>query len=137
MQSQFVAGIHLNKGKPVYADEKNLLEIHFAKSAGMRSLFEGISSKIISLFPGTQLIPKKTYLSFTAAREFAAVNIMPAEIRIGLDLGNLPFDNVVQKSKLKGPMPRISHMVTIGEIEQLDKKLTDLIAESYTRTHHK
>jgi hypothetical protein len=67
-------------------DDKNLLESHFAKSQNMRMLFDEISIRIISQFPATQLIPKKTYLSFAATREFEAVNIMPYEIRVGLDL---------------------------------------------------
>jgi len=137
MQSQFIVGIYLNNGNPVYMDETNLLGSHFAKCPGMRMLFDEISTKIISLFHDTQLVPKKTYLSFTATREFVAINIMPNEIRLGLDLGDMPFDNIIQKSRLKGPMPRISHMVTITEINQFDQKFTNLIEESYKRTHHK
>jgi predicted transport protein len=137
MQSQFVAGIYLNNGKPVYAAENNLLAVHFAKSPSMFALFEETSSKIMSHFPGTKLIPKKTYLSFTESREFAAINVMQREIRIGLDLGDLPFDDIVQTSRLKGPMPRISHMIAVNEVKQINQRLIDLIAESFTRTHHK
>ena len=50
----------------------------------MRPLFDTISEKILSAFPGTQLIPKKTYLSFTAVREFAAINVKAAESGWGL-----------------------------------------------------
>src|SRR6185295_18729698 len=75
MQAQFLTGIHLNNGDPVYINENALLENQFLKCPDMRPLFEYISEKIILAFQGTQLIPKKTYLSFTAAREFAAVNV--------------------------------------------------------------
>jgi predicted transport protein len=78
--------------------------------------------KIISEFQGTQLIPKKTYLSFTAVREFAAINVKPKEIRLGLDLGEEPFTEVLQKSKLIGPMPRISHMIILTDIKQFDNR---------------
>ncbi len=137
MQAQFLTGIHLNNGDPVYINENALLENQFLKCPDMRPLFEYISEKIISAFQGTQLIPKKTYLSFTAAREFAAVNIKPSEIRLGLDLGDEPFGNVIQESKLTGPMPRISHMIVLTAQSQLDEKLIELIKRSYDRTNRK
>lgn len=137
MQAQFVTGIHLNNGNAVYSNEENLLETHFTNSPGMRPLFDAISEKIISAFPGTQLLPKKTYLSFTAVREFAAVNIKPKEIRMGLDLGDEPFTETLQKSKLTGPMPRITHMLVFTEIKKFDKKTMELLSKSYNRCHKK
>lgn len=137
LQAQFITEIFLNNGAPVYIDTTALLENQFAKCPAMRSLFNSLSEKIISAFQGTQLIPKKTYLSFTAVREFAAVNVKPNEIRLGLDLGEAPFSEAVQKSKLTGPMPRISHMLVITEIEQLDENAMALLTQSYNRTHNK
>jgi hypothetical protein len=137
MQAQFVAGIHFNNGNPVYINENALLENQFEKCPNMRPLFGAVAENIITTFPGTQLIPKKTYLSFTAVREFAAMNIKPNEIRLGMDLGERQFDEAVQKSKLTGPMPRITHMVIITDSKQLDKKLEELLQESYNRSHKK
>ncbi len=137
MQAQFVAGIYLNNGNPVFADEKALLDNQFIKCLEMRPLFDAIAEKIISSFHGTQLIAKKTYLSFTASREFAAINAKPKEIRLVLDLGELPLNDRVQKTKLAGPMPRISHMVVLTDINQMDHALIQLIELSYNRTHKK
>lgn len=137
MQAQFVAGIFLNNGNPVYANENALLENQFVKCPEMRTVFDSISEKIISSFKGTQLIPKKTYLSFTAVREFAAINVKPKEIRLGLDLGDEPFTEVLQKSKLTGPMPRISHMITLTDIKQFDSNAKQLLEQSFNRTHKK
>lgn len=137
MQSQFVAGIYLNNGKPVYQNEDTLLENQFAKCEAMRPLFDDILNKVLNNFPGTQLIPKKTYLSFTAVKEFAAVNIKPKEIRLGMDLGDFPFNDHVQKSKLTGAMPRISHMIIITETNQFDQQVSDYLKQSYDRSHKK
>jgi len=137
MQAQFVAGIFLNNGNPVFQNEDNLLENQFVKCEVMRPLFDLVAGKILDSFPGTQLIPKKTYLSFTAQREFAAINIKPKEIRLGLDLGDEPFNDAVQKSKLTGPMPRISHMVILTDINQFDVQLSGLLQRSHDRTHKK
>ncbi len=137
LQAQFVTGIYLNNGNPVYINEASLLDSQFIKSPAMRPLFDHIQKKIIDNFQGTQLIPKKTYLSFTAVREFAAVNIRPTEIRLGLDLGDMAFNAKVQKSKLTGPMPRISHMIELNDNSSFDKTVADLIKQSYNRTHNK
>ena len=137
MQASLTAGIFLNNGEIVYGNENALMENQFAKCAEMRPLFDAVAEKIISEFEGTQLIPKKTYLSFTAIREFAAVNVKPKEIRLGLDLGDEPFGEVIQKSKLTGPMPRISHMITLTNAKQLDHELMELLTRSYNRCHKK
>lgn len=137
MQAQLLTGIYLNNGNPVYINENALLDAQFEKSPGMRPLFQSLSEKILAEFPDTQVIPKKTYISFTAAREFAAVNVKPAEIRLGLDLGERPFDERVQKSKLTGPMPRISHMMVLFSEADKGQELWENIRQSYNRTHKK
>lgn len=137
LQAQFVAGIYFNHGNPVYSNENNLLESHFTKFPSIRPLFDDLAEKIIAAFPGTQLIPKKTYLSFTAVREFAAINTKPNEIRLGLDLGDEPFTEIIQKTKLTGPMPRISHMLILTDIKQYNQKIKELIQKSYDRVQKK
>lgn len=137
LQATLLTGLYLNNGKPVYQNENALLDNQFAKCENMRPLYAAVSEKILSQFPDTQLIPKKTYLSYTAIREFAAINIKPAELRLGMDLGDMAFNDTVQKTKLTGPMPRISHMFVITDIKQFDKKLIELLQLSYNRTHKK
>jgi len=137
MQAQFVAGIYFNNGNPVYINENALLKNQFEKCPNMRPLFDAVAENIIAAFQGTQLIPKKTYLSFTAVREFVAMNVKPNEIRLGMDLGDRPFDEIVQKSKLTGPMARITHMVVITDSKQFDNKLEELLQKSYNRSHKK
>ena len=137
LQASLLAGLYLNNGKPVYQNETSLLDNQFTKCEEMRPLFNAISDKILNEFSGTQLIPKKTYLSFTATREFAAMNIKPKEIRLGIDLGDIAFTETLQKSKLSGPMPRISHMIVLTDIKQFDKKVVEYLQLSYNRSHKK
>jgi len=137
MQAGFVASIFLNKGKLVYQNDGDLLGNQFAKCEAMRPLFESVAERILNDFTGTQLIPKKTYLSFTAQREFAAINIKPKEIRLGLDLGDEAVTERLQRSKLSGPMPRISHMVVLTDISELDQQVSDYLNQSYNRSNKK
>lgn len=137
LQGSLLAGLYLNNGMPVYQNENGLLDNQFLKSESMRPVFESVSQQILKLFPDSQIIAKKTYISFTATREFAAINIKPTEIRLGMDLGELVFTETLQKSKPSGPMPRISHMVILTEIKKLDKKVIEYLRSSYNRSHKK
>jgi hypothetical protein len=54
-----------------------------------------------------------------------------------MDLGETAFTETLQKSKLSGPMPRMSHMVVITDMKQFDKKLIEYLQLSYNRSHKK
>ncbi|MBL7888298.1 MAG: hypothetical protein JNL24_02035 [Bacteroidia bacterium] len=135
MNASLLTGIYFNNGKPVYGNENELLDNQFTKCPEMRKVFTVVTEFILTNFPETKIIPKKTYISFTAKKEFAAINVKPDEIRLGFDLGDTPFNADLEKSKLTGPMPRISHMVVISNEKQIGNKLKDYLAKSYYRTN--
>lgn len=130
-----LVGIFLNGGKPVYTSEEDLLENQLAKYDIWRPLFNTVSEKILRKFPDAKMIPKKTYVSFTANREFGAINIKASEIRLGMDLGSVPFSAKIEKAKLTGPMPRISHMVVLKENKDFDDNIITYLTESYNRVN--
>lgn len=135
MHASLLAGIHANGGKLVYQSTDNLLDDQFAKAADMRPLYEAFVAFIAKNFPNASFLPKKTYISVLENREFGAVNIKKAELRIGLDLGDRPFDEKVEKAKLTGPMPRISHMVVATDKSRFDEELVELLRQSHGRCH--
>lgn len=135
MNASLLAGIHANGGKPVYASTDDLLDGQFAKAAEMRPLFDEFVGFIGKHFPEASILPKKTYVSVLENREFGAVNIKAKELRVGLDLGERSFDKRVEKSKLTGPMPRISHMVVVTDASQLNGELAELLKQSHSRCH--
>lgn len=135
MQASLLAGIHANGGKPVYQSTDGLLDAQFGKNEDMRPLYDEFVAFISKNFPNATMLPKKTYVSVLENREFGAVNIKKGELRIGLDLGDRPFDDNVQKAKLTGPMPRISHMVVATDKGRFDAELIDLLKQSHSRCH--
>lgn len=135
MNASLLAGLHANGGKPVYADTSELLDNQFAKAESMRPLFDELVGFIARTFESATVLPKKTYVSILEKREFAAINIKKAELRLGLDLGDRPFDDVVGKAKLTGPMPRISHQIVITDAAQFDDSLVSLLKDSYVRSN--
>lgn len=135
MQASMLAGIHANGGKPVYQSTDGLLDAQFGKNEDMRPLYDEFVAFISKNFPNAAMLPKKTYVSVLENREFAAVNIKKGELRIGLDLGDRPFDEKVEKAKLTGPMPRISHMVVATNVSRFDGELVELLKQSHGRCH--
>ena len=135
MNASLLAGIYLNNGKPVYGSSEDLLENQFAKAADMKPLYEALTAFAKKHFPNSTVLPKKTYVSVLEKREFAAINIKPKELRLGFDLGDRVFDEAVGKSKLSGPMPRISHMLVLTDKSQLSNDLVELLKLSYQRSH--
>ncbi len=135
MNASLLAGIHANGGKPVYQSTDDLLENQFAKAGDMRPLYEEFIAFVSKHFPNATVLPKKTYVSILEKREFAAVNIKAKELRIGFDLGDQPFDAVIEKAKLSGPMPRISHMFVLTDAGQLDANIVDALTKSHGRCH--
>ena len=135
MNASLLAGIHANGGKPVYQSAGDLLENQFAKAAEMRPLYEAFLEFVKEAFPNATVLPKKTYVSILENREFAAVNIKPKELRIGFDLGDRSFDDKIEKAKLSGPMPRISHMLVLTDAGQLDAGIVEALRASHARCH--
>lgn len=135
MHASLLAGIHANGGKPVYDSTDNLLDNQFAKAGDMRALYDALMDFVKKNFPDATVLPKKTYVSILEKREFGAVNIKAKELRVGLDLGDRPFDDTVSKSKLSGPMPRISHMMVVTGEENLNGDLVKFLTESRARCH--
>ncbi|MEO8434467.1 MAG: DUF5655 domain-containing protein [Pyrinomonadaceae bacterium] len=135
MNAALLTGIYQNAGKPVYGSTAELLDNQFARAADIRPLYESLTAFVKKHFPNSTVLPKKTYVSLLEKREFAAINIKPTELRIGLDLGAHAFDETVTKSKLSGPMPRISHMLVITDQSDLNENLVELLKLSRQRCH--
>lgn len=132
-----LASIYLNGGKPVYADENELLNNQFKQNDTLRMLYDFIISDIKASFPDCTIVPKKTYISITQGREFAAINVKKDELRLGFDLGDTPFTDELIKSKLTGPMPRISHMIILNNKNQVNENLRRYLALSKERSNAK
>ncbi len=134
-EASMLAAIFVNGGKPVYGDITELLDNQFKKKEQFRPVYDALASTIQREFPGINLIPKKTYVSVTYKREFAAIAIKSKEIRFGMDLGDAEFDEYLQPSKSLGAMPRISHMVMLTDESEIDGRLINLMKEANSRVN--
>jgi hypothetical protein len=114
---------------PEIADLEKLL----AAGKGYRPLYQMLEGEIRRAVPGVTITPKAGYISLGHPREFAAVTLHATELRLGLDLGERGFDAVVQKAKMRGPGPAISHMLVLTDARQVNADLINLIKAADAR----
>jgi Domain of unknown function (DUF5655) len=104
-----------------------------AAGKGYRPLYQLLEAEVRSAVPGLTVTPKAAYISLGAPHEFAAVTLHSTELRLGLDLGDRPFDAQVQKARLRGPGPAIAHMLVLTDARQVNADLLNLIKAANAR----
>jgi hypothetical protein len=121
--------------KTLSTDEATLYEKLLAGAKGYRPLYLMLEAEMRRAIPGLTVLPKPSYLSVGAPKEFAAVALHGSEVRLGLDLGDHPFDANLAKAKLKGAGPGISHMVVLTDARQVDGALLGLLEAARSRVN--
>jgi len=136
MQATFLAGMFLNDGQPVY-DYEVLFGRLFQDKPQLLPLYKSLETAMQSRLPEAEFIPTKTYVSIEGKRCFACATLTKQNIRVGLDLGDTPFDDYVQKARSLGAMPNLTHMIEISDPSQVDEQLLNYTEQAYTRVHQK
>lgn len=134
LQANFLAGIYLNDGQPVY-DYEALFAKLFEDRDALLPLYKALEKAIQSKLPDAAFIPTKAYVSIEDKKCFACATLTKQSIRVGLDLGELPYDEYLQKAKSLGAMPNITHMVEINALTQVSDRLTSYVEQAYKRNH--
>jgi Domain of unknown function (DUF5655) len=111
------------------------LEKLLSAAKGYRPLYHMLESQIRQAIPGLAVVPQGRYVSLGAPNELAAITLHPTELRLGLDLGDRPFDARVQKAKLRGAGPRITHMVLLTDARQINDELLALVRSAHHRVN--
>jgi hypothetical protein len=111
------------------------LETLIAAAKGYRPLYHLLESEMRTAVADLAIVPKAGYLSFGAPAEFAALTLHATELRLGLDLGDRPFDPLLQKAKLRGPGPAITHMAVLTDARQVNEELLAAIKAANTRVN--
>jgi hypothetical protein len=153
-RASWLERIHSNGGRPIYMDqpakvapepkpvpparvpsarETADLEKLLAAAKGYRPLYQLLEAEIRRAVPGVDVRPRSSYIAFAAPAEFAAVTVHAAELRLGLALGDRPFDATLQRPKMKGPGAAISHMLVLTDARQVNAELINLIKAANAR----
>lgn len=111
------------------------MEKLLAGAKGYRPLYHLLEAEVRKAFPEVAIIPQSGYISLRQPKEFAAVTCHPTELRLGLDLGERPFDPPLQPARLKGVPASITHMVVLNDARQVGGALMALLAAAHARAH--
>ena len=111
------------------------LDTLLAPGKGYRPLYQLLEAEIRAVVPGLAVTPKAAYISLGAPGEFAAVTLHSSGLRLGLDLGDRPFDMQLQKPRMRGPGPAISHMAVLTDARQVNADLLNVIKAANARVN--
>ncbi len=133
MKATFLTFIFENGGKPAFNPDE-LVDALFAGKPEARALTESLQVAIGIAQLKVRFVPKKTYISLDGEKVLGCATPAKDSIRVGLDLGDMPFEGRVQKAKGLGAMPNVTHMVEVRAAADIDSELMDLMAVAYERT---
>jgi len=111
------------------------LERLVAAAKGYRPLYHLLEAEIRKAIPSVVVAPRTAYISLGAPAEFAAIWLHAREVRLGLDLGDHPFDAGLQKAKLKGAGPALTHMAVLTDARQVNDDLLALLKTASRRVN--
>jgi hypothetical protein len=118
---------------PIEPGDPAALEKLVAAAKGYRPLYHHLETQIRRVIPGVVIAAGNRYVAIGAPREFAAITLHPTEIRLGLALGDRPFDTQLQPAKLRGPGAGITHMVVLTDARQVNDALLALVNAANAR----
>ena len=118
--------------RPPSQREVAQLEALLAAAKGYRPLYWLLEAAIRKALPGVVVTPKATHIAIGAPHAFAALTLHASELRLGLALGDRPYDGRLQKARLKGVAAAISHMLVLTDARQVNEELLGLIKEAST-----
>ncbi|MGB1286671.1 MAG: DUF5655 domain-containing protein [Aggregatilineales bacterium] len=138
LQANILAGIYLNDGNAVYNYERLYASIFDGKDT-LQAIYEKLQSEIAAQFtPEDDLVfvPTLSYISIEGAKVFACATPTKKLIRIGLDMGNTPYTDTLQKAKGLGAMPNLGHMVEIASEDDITPELLTLVQQAFDNVHN-
>lgn len=107
------------------------IEALFAKAKAYQPLARLLIREAIRAVPAARFERQGDYLFLATSRPFGALAVSARDLKLGLALGNRPFDDIAQKAKLSLPnrpdSPAITHMVVLTDARQVNEKLLDLL----------
>ncbi|MBK9124837.1 MAG: DUF4287 domain-containing protein [Chloroflexi bacterium] len=136
MRATMLAFMHANDGKPAF-DEGELVENLFAGKDQARACYDALKLELADAHPNIRFVPKKTYVSLDGEKVLGCATPTKTGLKVGLDLGDMPFEGRVEKGKGLGAMPNVTHMVVVEDAAQIDAPLMDLFGVAFERTRKK
>jgi hypothetical protein len=123
------------RAAPAEQPEAAALEKLVAAAKGYRPLYHLLEAEIRQALPAAAFTARSGCISIGAPREFAAIAPHATGLRLGLDLGDRPFDDGLQKAKIRGAGPALTHMAVLTDARQVGQDLLNLIKTANGRVN--
>ncbi len=114
----------------VKARPDNDLDALLAKAKAYRPLAHFLIEQIKTVRPAARFEPRGPFIAIGDTENFAALGIGAKQLRLHLELGDHPPDEIVKKGVPGGGLGKadtLSHMVVLTDARQIDAYLLDLI----------
>ncbi len=111
------------------------LEKLISAAKGYRPLYQLFETEVRKAVPAVAFTARAAYISLGAPAEFAALVPHASGLRLGFDLGDRPFDDQLQKAKIKGAGAGITHMMVVTDARQVGEDLLTLIRTANGRVN--
>ncbi|MES0403465.1 MAG: DUF5655 domain-containing protein [Hyphomicrobium sp.] len=114
----------------VEARPDNDLDALLAKAKAYRPLAHFLIEQIKTVRPAARFEPRGTFIAIGDTDNFAALGVGAKQLRLHLELGDHPPDEIVKKGVPGGGLGKadaLSHMVVLTDARQVDAYLLDLI----------
>lgn len=134
MQANYIAGIYLNEGKPVF-DYEVMLNNLFDGKAHLKPIYDALKAQVISRFDDVVFVPTKAYISIEGEKIFGCAKLTKKVVRYGLDLGDIPFEGIIKKASGLGAMPNITHMIELASPDEITDQVLVLTDSAFHRVH--
>ena len=123
---------------PARSDPEGLKHL-LSKAKAYRPLAEHLVGEISRVLPGVAVTASEDLVVFERPFPLAVLWVSARELRLGLDLGEVPFDAVLLKPKLPiklpGAVARFTHMLVLTDARQIGAPLLDLVGQSDARAN--
>lgn len=114
------------------------LEALLAKAKAYRRLAQHILAKLRQAAPDVAVRAGESAVDIGSPNPFARLGISARELRLHLDLGEHPFDEVVKKGSAGGGLGKgeaMSHMLVLTDARQVDARFMELVTLAATRAN--
>jgi len=108
---------------PAGIEDPAALDAAMERAKAYRPLARYVIERIRQTVPDTAVGAEKALVTFSIGEPFAVLALSARELRLGLDLGERPWDNHFSSGKIPGAPQRFAHVAVLTDARQVTMEL--------------
>jgi hypothetical protein len=106
-------------------DPARIVEL-LARGKAYRPLAEMLIRELRRALPEVQVVATGDLIGFDRPRRLGVLHVAPKELRLALDLGDMPFSDTLVKARVPGAGPSFTHMLVLSDARQIGQEVMAL-----------